>query len=39
MHAPITKLSIKENKNLEKPWLTKGILQLIKQKRQILQIQ
>ena len=32
IHAPITKLSIKEKKELEKPWLTKGILQSIKQK-------
>ena len=27
IHAPITKLSIKEKKELEKPWLTKGISQ------------
>ena len=27
IHAPITKLSIKEKKELEKPWLTKGIPQ------------
>ena len=32
IHAPITKLSIKEKKELEKPWLTKRILQSIKQK-------
>ena len=32
MHAPITKLSIKGKKNLEKSWLTKGILLSIKQK-------
>ena len=32
IHAPITKLSFKEKKKLEKPWLTKGILQSIKQK-------
>ena len=28
-----TKLSIKEKKNLEKPWWTKGILQSINQKK------
>ena len=28
-----TKLSIKEKKNLEKPWLTKGILQSVNQKK------
>ena len=38
IHAPITKLSIKEKKNLEKPWLTKGILQSIKQKKHMPQI-
>ena len=32
IHAPITKLSIKEKKELEKPSLTKGILQSNKQK-------
>ena len=32
IHAPITKLSIKQKKELEKPWLTKRILQSIKQK-------
>ena len=32
VHAPITKLSIKEKKKSEKSWLTKGILQSIKQK-------
>ena len=32
MHAPFTKLSIKEKKEFEKPWLTKGILQSVKQK-------
>ena len=32
IHAPITKLSIKEKK-MEKPWLTKGILLSIKQKK------
>ena len=32
IYVPITKLSIIEKKNMEKPWLTKGILQSIKQK-------
>ena len=32
IHAPIQKLSHKEKKSLSKPWLTKGILQSIKQK-------
>ena len=32
IHAPVKKLSHKEKKSLPKPWLTKGILQSIKQK-------
>ena len=32
IHAPVKKLSHKEKKSLSKPWLTKGILQSIKQK-------
>ena len=32
IHAPVKKLSHKEMKSLSKPWLTKGILQSIKQK-------
>ena len=32
IHPPITKLTIKEKENLEKPSLTKGILQSVKQK-------
>ena len=31
-HVPITKLSLKEMKNSNKPWLTKGILKSINQK-------
>ena len=31
IHAPVKKLSHKEKKSLSKPWLTKGILQSIKQ--------
>ena len=31
IHAPVKKLSHKEKKSLPKPWLTKGILQSIKQ--------
>ena len=37
MHDPVTKFSIKEGKNLEKPWLTKEFLQSIKQ-RSIIQL-
>ena len=32
IHAPVKKLSHKEKKSLSKSWLTKGILQSIKQK-------
>ena len=32
IRAPVKKLSHKEKKSLSKPWLTKGILQSIKQK-------
>ena len=32
IHTPVKKLSHKEKKSLSKPWLTKGILQSIKQK-------
>ena len=32
IHAPVKKLSHEEKKSLSKPWLTKGILQSIKQK-------
>ena len=34
-HVPITKLSLKEMKSSNKPWLTKGILKLINQKNAI----
>ena len=34
-HAPLKKLSTKENKNLYKPWTTKGILTSIKKKNQL----
>ena len=32
IHAPVKKLSHKDKKSLSKPWLTKGILQSIRQK-------
>ena len=32
-HVPITKLSLKEMKSSNKPWLNKGILTLINQKK------
>ena len=32
-HVPITKLSLKEMKSSNKPWLTKGVLKLINQKK------
>ena len=32
IHAPVKKLSHKEKKSLSKPWLTKGILQSMKEK-------
>ena len=34
-HVPITKLSLKEMKNSNKPWLTKGILKSINKKKMI----
>ena len=35
IHAPVKKLSHKKKKSLPKPWLTKGILQSIKQKNML----
>ena len=35
IHAPVKRLSHKEKKNLSKPWLTKDVLQFIKQKNVI----
>ena len=32
-HVPITKLSLKEMESSNKPWLTKGVLKLINQKK------
>ena len=37
IHALVKKLSHKQKKSLSKPWLTKGILQSIKQKNVIIQ--
>ena len=34
-HAPIKKLSNKDKKTMEKPWITKGILKSIEKKTQI----
>ena len=35
-HVPITKLSLKEMKSSNKPWLTKGILKSINQKMRFI---